>query len=167
MIAKELYRDAMARLGAAVNIVTTTSDTGPVGFTASAVCSVTDDPPTLLVCMNRSSKSNPAFKASQVLCVNTLAADQEALSTAFATLPDMGERFRLGEWDEMHTCAPSLKSAVVNFDCRIKTVTEVGTHSVFFCEVEDVRHGPTTGGLIYFSRNYHQLIGKNCTVEPD
>ena len=49
------YRNAMARLGAAVNIVTTDGEGGRAGFTASAVCSVTDDPPTLLVCMNRGS----------------------------------------------------------------------------------------------------------------
>ncbi len=53
-IVREHYRDAMARLGAAVSIVTTDGPAGRAGFTASAVCSVTDDPPTLLVCMNRS-----------------------------------------------------------------------------------------------------------------
>jgi len=52
-VSREQFRDAMARLGAAVNIVTTDGTAGRAGFTASAVCSVTDDPPTLLVCLNR------------------------------------------------------------------------------------------------------------------
>ena len=51
------YRDAMACLGAAVSIVTTDGKAGRAGFTASAICSVTDDPPTLLVCINRSSST--------------------------------------------------------------------------------------------------------------
>ena len=69
----------MARLGAAVHVVTTAGPAGRHGFTASAVTSVTDDPPTLLVCQNRASDANPAFKANGVLCVNTLAAAQEHL----------------------------------------------------------------------------------------
>jgi flavin reductase len=68
------FRDAMARLGAAVNVVTTDGEGGRAGFTASAVCSVTDDPPTLLVCLNRAASSNAVFLRNMVLCVNTLAA---------------------------------------------------------------------------------------------
>ncbi len=56
-VASQDYRDAMACLGAAVNIVTTDGRAGRAGFTASAVCSVTDNPPTLLVCMNRGSSA--------------------------------------------------------------------------------------------------------------
>ena len=57
MVHRQAYREAMARFGAAVSVVTTDGPAGRYGFTASAVCSVTDDPPTLLVCMNRGSKS--------------------------------------------------------------------------------------------------------------
>jgi hypothetical protein len=63
----------MSRLGAAVNIVTTDGPAGRAGFTASAVCSVTDEPPTLLVCLNRTASVYPAFEANGVLCVNVLA----------------------------------------------------------------------------------------------
>ena len=53
MLEKTDYRNAMSRLGAAVNIITTDGAGGRAGFTASAVCSVTDEPPTLLICLNR------------------------------------------------------------------------------------------------------------------
>ena len=53
------YREAMSRLGAAVSVITTDGPAGPSGFTASAVCSVTDAPPTLLVCLNRSASASP------------------------------------------------------------------------------------------------------------
>lgn len=65
-----LFRDAMASLSAAVNIVTTDGPAGRCGITATAVCSVTDTPPTLLVCINRNSAMNPVFQATQRLCVN-------------------------------------------------------------------------------------------------
>ncbi len=72
-VTKQEFRDAMARLGAAVNIVTTDGPAGLGGLTVSAVCSVSDDPPTLLVCLNRGSPQNRLFKDNGVLCVNTLA----------------------------------------------------------------------------------------------
>lgn len=149
----------MARLGAAVNIVTTDGPAGRAGFTASAVCSVTDDPPTLLVCMNRGSSGAAAFEGNGVLCVNTLSAGQEALSNTFAGFTGLeGEaRFSVGEWDDMETGAPALNGAAVSFDCKITDVVEKGTHAVIFAEVEEVRVSDAGSGLIYFSRGYHSV----------
>ena len=153
------YRDAMARLGAAVNVITTIGLAGRSGFTASAVCSVTDDPPTLLVCMRRDSSLNTAFKANGVLCVNTLSARQEALSPLFAGQVEasMEERFDAAIWTSLATGSPVLAEAVVSFDCRIAQVTEVGTHSVLFCTVEAIQAGAGQEALIYFGRSYHQV----------
>ncbi|HUZ64229.1 MAG TPA: flavin reductase [Acetobacteraceae bacterium] len=159
MVDQQNYRDAMARLGAAVSVITTAGPAGRGGFTASAVCSVTDDPPTLLVCMNRGSDLNAMFKANGVLCVNTLAASQHDLSPLFAgqTEADMDARFAAATWFAMQTGAPALQGAVVCFDCLIVQVTEVGTHSVLFCEVASLLAGPVHEGLIYFGRAYHRV----------
>jgi flavin reductase len=159
LIDKHNYRDAMARLGAAVNIITTDGPAGLRGFTASAVCSVTDDPPTLLLCLNRTSDSNAALKENGVLCVNTLSPAQAHLSPIFAgmTEHDLPARFAMATWTKLVTGAPVLEQAVVSFDCRIVQVTEVGTHSVFFCEVDAIAHGPVHEGLIYFARGYHPV----------
>ncbi len=160
MIDRQSYRNAMALFGAAVNVVTTDGPGGRRGFTASAVCSVTDDPPTLLVCMNRSSDNNAAFKQTGVLCVNTLAASQQALSPIFGGLTDhdMPGRFACAEWSQLSTGAPVLEGAVAAFDCRVAQVVEVGTHSVFFCEVEGVVFEAEHDGLIYFGRDYHRVV---------
>src|ERR1700686_3887980 len=149
----------MARLGAAVNIITTDGPAGLRGFTASAVCSVTDDPPTLLLCLNRTSDSNAALKENGVLCVNTLSPAQAHLSPIFAgmTEHDLPTRFAMASWTKLVTGAPVLEQAVVSFDCRIVQVTEVGTHSLFFCEVDAIAHGPVHEGLTYFARGYHPV----------
>ena len=159
MVDQQAYRNAMARLGTAVSVITSDGEAGRCAFTASAVCSVTDGPPTLLVCMNRSSDSNEAFKRNAVLCVNTLAASQEALSNIFAgfTHHTMPERFDQAKWDTLATGAPVLADAVVSFDCRIVQVSEVGTHNVFFCEVDAIQAGSAHEGLIYFGRSYHRI----------
>ena len=160
MIERKAYRDAMARLGAAVNVITTDGPDGPRGFTASAVCSVTDDPPTLLLCVNRSSDSHDLLKSYGVLCVNTLSATQEDLSGIFAGMTGVqgADRFQHGEWTRLVTGSPVLRDAIVSFDCRITEVTEVGTHTVFFCEVDAIQSGPLQEGLIYFGRAYHRIV---------
>ena len=159
-IERKEFRDAMARLGAAVNVVTTDGEGGRAGFTASAVCSVTDSPPTLLVCLNRAASSNAVFLRNMVLCVNTLAAGQEEVSNAFAGLTGLEgeERFQVGSWSRLVTGSPVLDGAVESFDCRVREVLVKGTHSVLFAEIEAVRHGREgSGALVYFGRCYHAV----------
>lgn len=156
---KQAYREAMARLGAAVNVITTDGPAGKAGFTASAVTSVTDTPPTLLVCANRKNDSYPAMKENGVLCVNTLTPAQEGLSPLFAGMTEhkLAERFDSHVWSTLVTGAPVLDQAVVVFDCKITQIVEVGTHDVFFCSVEAVRTGEAHEGLIYYGRGYHRV----------
>ncbi len=152
-----LYRDAMSRLGAAVNVITTQSGGQRQGFTASAVCSVTDEPPTLLVCMNRMSSSRGEFFVGAPLCVNTLAGDQREISALFASGVAMEQRFAGARWGTLVTGAPVLERAIAVFDGFIASVLEVGTHDVLFCEIEAVRIGDVAHGLVYFDRRYHGL----------
>lgn len=151
------YRNAMSRLGAAVNIITTDGPAGRAGFTASAVCSVTDEPPTLLICLNRTASVYPAFQTNGVLCVNTLAAGHQAMSNLFGGKTPMAARFEAGEWARARSGAPLLLDAAVSFDCRVTSATSVGTHDVIFCEVLAVAMGNATHGLIYFDRAYHEV----------
>jgi flavin reductase len=156
MVSRDAYRDGMARLTAAVNVITTDGAAGRGGFTASAVCSVTDDPATLLVCVNLSSRQSELLRANGVLCVNTLAAGQADISALFSTRDlSIEQRFAGASWSVLETGAPVLDGALVSFDCRIVERLERGTHAVILCEVDAVR---TTGGdaeaLIYYGRGY-------------
>lgn len=158
MVDTSSFRNAMAMLGGAVSVITTDGPAGRFGFTASAVCSVTDSPPTLLVCMNRNSHSNAHFKANGTLCVNVLAGTHQALSGAFANKTmSMEERFAVTHWSVLESGAPVMQEALVNFDCRIAQVHEVGSHSIFYCEVQGIRQGGADDGLVYFNRAYHRV----------
>ncbi|WP_075181143.1 NADH-dependent FMN reductase RutF [Pantoea sp. 1.19] len=156
-VEKQAFRDAMARLAAAVNIITTDGPAGRAGFTASAVCSVTDAPPTLLVCLNRQASVWPTFEANRVLCVNTLAAGQEALSTLFGGKTPMVDRFAAADWQQGTTGAPILRDAVAAFDCRVSEVVSVGTHDILFCQVLALTGDVPRHGLIWFNRGYHHV----------
>ncbi|CAD5106220.1 flavin reductase [Zestomonas carbonaria] len=152
------FRNAMALLGGAVSVITTDGQSGRFGFTASAVCSVTDQPPTLLVCMNRSSFANGHFKSNGVLGVNVLTAELKDISAVFANRElDSEQRFAKASWHTLESGAPLLDEALVSFDCRIAQAHEVGTHTIFYCEVLGIRHGEGQEGLMYFNRAYHRL----------
>lgn len=158
MIETQEFRNGMAMLSGAVNVITTGGSKGLAGFTATAVCSVTDQPPTLLVCMNRSSYAHRFFTANGVLCVNLLGGDQQGLSGLFADREvSMEERFQRAAWRALETGSPALDDALVSFDCRISQVHEVGSHSIFYCEVVQMRQSDPRPGLVYFNRNYHRV----------
>ena len=114
-----------------MNVVTSAGSAGRIGFTATAVCSVSDRPPTLIVCMNRDSTQNGALKKNGVLCVNTLADGQQELGPLFAglTTKTSEERFLTAAWDKLATGAPVLHGALASFDCIIDQAIEVGTHT--------------------------------------
>lgn len=150
------FRNGMARLAGAVNVVTTDGVAGMAGITATAVCSVTDQPPTLLVCMNRNSHAHPIFVSNGKLCVNVLAASQQEISRLFANRSvTMADRFNRIRWSRLSTGSPLITDALVNFDCRIAHMHDAGSHSVFLCEVAQVVQGDAGAGLVYFDREYH------------
>ena len=155
----KVFREAMSRLGAAVHVVTTAGPGGKTGFTATAVCSVSDAPATLLVCLNRGSNSSAVLRSNGVLCVNTLGAGEEAVADVFAgrTGVKAAERFATGEWMTLSTGAPVLKSAVVAFDCRVIEVKAVASHDVYFAAVAAVHSGPPGPALVYHDRAYKQV----------
>ena len=158
-VTPEEFREGMSRLSAAVNVITTDGAAGRCGFTASSVCSVTDDPPSLLICLNRRSQLNTVFKQNGVFCINTLAAHQEQLSQSFAGLENisMEERFRRERWTKLVTGAPVLPTSLVSFDCRLIEAKEVGTHTVMFGVVQAVSLRPHAPALVYVNRSYQSV----------
>lgn len=152
------FREGMSRMGAAVNLITTDGPAGKHGLVASAVCSVTDAPPTVLVCINRNSFVHDKFLQNGVLCVNVLASQHQDLCNTFARYAKGVDRFALGRWTTLATGSPVLTDSNVSLDCRIGSLLEQGTHSVMFCEVRGVHLSKMPGtGLVYFSRDYHHL----------
>jgi flavin reductase len=151
------YRTAMAKVAAPVHIITTRSDGQNYGMTATAVCSVTDTPPRLLVCINRTAQSYEHFLASGILAVNTIQAADQNIAAVFAGaggIKDMDVRFSHGGWDELETGAPVLTSAISSFDCRIIQTTRQETHDILLCEVVALRVAEQPEPLLYFDRRF-------------
>lgn len=160
-VSGQAFRDAIARVPSAVTIITTDGEGGRRGFTATAFASVSDDPPTVLVCLNRQSPQNEAFRTNARFAVNMLPPSAEAVANVFAGRGGVtGEaRFEHGRWTTLATGAPVYAGAPMVLDCLLDSVEEVGTHAVLFgrvVAVSGVAKGAEgdEGVLIYRDRHY-------------
>lgn len=155
-VGPQTYRDAMARFAGAVHVVTTDGEAGKRGATVIAACSVSDTPPTVLVCLNRENVKNDAFIRNGNFALNTLASDQQVLAEAFSgqTGLPVEERFSLAEWDRIASGAPTLLGALAVFDCEIIDTKDHATHRILFGKVTGIRIGNDVHPLMYFNRGY-------------
>ncbi|KAA2244282.1 flavin reductase [Salinarimonas soli] len=149
----------MSRVPGAVHLVSTDGPAGSGGFTATAVTSVADTPPTLLVCANGANRSCGRLIENGVFGVSTLSHADEELAAAFAGRTGIyGEdRFRLGRWTRLVTGSPVLETAIAGFDCRVIEARPLATHLVIFGEVVGVHLGPAQPALVYRGRRFHGL----------
>ncbi len=161
---QKAFRQAMAHLGAAVNVITTAGPHGRCGITASAVCSVTDAPPTVLACLNRSSALHAIFERNRHVCINVLPAEHELLARHFAGLTGlpMERRFDLPVWDRGERDVPVLRDALASVQGTIAEMKDVGSHSVMFIEATSIRVRDDGDSLIYFSRAFHRVARTAC-----
>ena len=154
-VSKTEFRNAMARVCAPVNIITTNGPAGRGGFTATAMCSVTDEPPTLLVCMNGRSAQCGLFLENRRFCVNVLSNDHKALAGQFAgATAEMDERYAAADWITLPSGSQALADAIVSFDCRLTDARMVGTHHILVGAVSAIRSRTDGDALLYFDRNY-------------
>ena len=156
----QAFRAAMATLGGTVSVITTDGPSGRHGMTATAVCAVSDDPASLLICVNRSARLHEVLAANGVFCVNILAAGQDAISQAFSDRSlSMDERFgSVGPLIDLEPGVPALADAQAALACRVTMVIEAGTHSVFIGHVTRIHQGSGHGALVYYGRRYHHLM---------
>lgn len=152
------FRDAMANLSAAVHVVTSNGSAGKVGLTVSSVCSVTDSPPTLLFCVNKSSDLHDVLIENRHVCVNILNHQQEDLAKHFACMCDstMAQRFEWDIWDEGSHGLPLLRNAIANLQGEIIEAHPVGSHSIFIVQLSAIDLSPNHC-LVYFDRQFKRV----------
>lgn len=155
----KLYRDAMARYAGHVQLVTSALGDARRGVAVTAACSVSDKPPTVLVCLNHNNEKNNIFFDSGIFALNSLAAHHQPLSHAFSGLEQlsMEERFALGNWDTLVTGAPALVDAIATYDCHIVKMVPHATHTIIIGEVAALRLGGHSPALVYMDRSYRTL----------
>ena len=165
----ESFKTGMRWLASGVCLITTVDSNGArAGLTATAVCSVSSSPPTLLCCINRSNSSHAAIRNAGVFAVNVLSCEDRSLADRFASPISSESKFAEGLWCAMETGAPALESALASFDCRIADAVEVATHGILFGEIQAIRIRKTSAKpLLYAQGAYGGFFSLGASRGPD
>jgi flavin reductase (DIM6/NTAB) family NADH-FMN oxidoreductase RutF len=147
------FRRAMRRVAATVNVISVTVEGRPLGITATAVSSLSMEPPSLLTCINRAAAVHASMADLAHFRVNILHRDQEEIARMFAdrTLEDL--RFAAG-WELMADLPPRLVDAQASVLCRRIDHHQFGTHSIFIGVIEEVRVRDDVSPLLYWNGRY-------------
>lgn len=155
----EAFRAGMRHLAGAVTVIATGAPGERYGLTATAVCALSDDPATLLVCVNRSASAHDVISRNRSFSVNLLADDQEPVAARFAGRAGLkGEaRFAGGDWQPLVTGAPTLVDAVARFDCEVTQEHVFASHTIFIGRVVAAAARDGAEPLIYLRGAFRHL----------
>lgn len=132
-LSSQLFRHVIGHFTSGVTVISASAADTVYATTASAVTSVSDRPPTLLVCMNQESETGQALAAAGRFAVNILGVEQHDLARQLARKgPDKIVDVRLAEGV---TTVPILDAALAVLECRVTTQTVASTHVIFLAEV--------------------------------
>jgi flavin reductase (DIM6/NTAB) family NADH-FMN oxidoreductase RutF len=153
------FRLAMREFASGVAIVTCANGKERAGCTATALASLSLSPPSLVICLERSSSTLAVLTQAGAFAVNILAAQHGALASRFAGGDGVeGEaRFEEGDWSALETGAPVLVDALASLDCRVGEIFERHTHAVVIGDVQAVRVGGKRSGLLHWRSRFETL----------
>ncbi|TPW30199.1 flavin reductase family protein [Pararhizobium mangrovi] len=156
------FKLGMRTLVGSVNVVALQGHDGRLlGVTATAVCSLSADPPSLVVCINRSSTIAPALEIGKTFSVSVLSQHQQNVADAFGGRKGLAGRNRFvhGEWYRSEEDVPLLADARACLECRVESFMDYGTHRVTIAAVADVHLGDIGDASLIFADGAYHMVG--------
>ena len=147
------FRNAMRHVAATVYAVTTGHDGERFGIIATAVNSLSFEPPSLLVCINRAASLHEPMASADTFCVNVLGLANRDVADHFMKGGTGEERFAVGDWAEEHG-VPVLANAQSSLICSVAHRHAYGTHTIFIGELIAARHRENAKPLTYYDGSY-------------
>jgi flavin reductase (DIM6/NTAB) family NADH-FMN oxidoreductase RutF len=151
-VAPQRFRAVMGHFTTGVTVVTATTDAGPVGMTANAVCSLSLDPLLLLVCFANDARTLPPIREHRRFGVNVLAAGQEDLARLFASKVPEREKFA-GVQHSVHDGIPVIDGVLAWVGCTLQELIPGGDHTIGIGSVEAAEAGEGEP-LLWFRGGY-------------
>ena len=148
------FRDAMRRFATTVSIISCSSGGCRYGMSATAVASLSVDPPSLLVCVNKSTATHRVLSRGGRFCVNVLRSFHSQLSQAFSGKLKGEDRFSVGAWRDTEEGLPYLTDAQANLFCEMDRITDYGTHTIFIGRVSSAIVHADVDPLLYQDGKY-------------
>ena len=153
MSIKDNFRLAMRRYIYSVSIMSNKDNAdNPNAITVSSVTSISMDPPSLLICINKSSRIHDSIELGSKFCINLLNNDQEDLSNICSDEDMYDQRFKDENWNL--DGIPFLKNAQANIFCKVDKLTSYHTHTIVIGLVEDANYADEISTLTYVDGEY-------------
>jgi len=161
------FRGAMRQLASGVSVITAGSGEDRSGMTVTSVSSLSLEPPSLIVCVNKQSSTWPLLLRHQVFGVNILGAGQQDVAVRFSGEGDVSGAARFGDEPVIiaETGAPLLANALAAFDCEADALVDYHSHVIVIGRVKAVRVTEGRSALLYWRRQYSEL-GSAPTLRP-
>ena len=158
-VSPEQFRAALGAYATGVTVVTAIGENGPSGATANAVTSLSLDPPMMLACLDRGSRTLNSVRAQGRFGVNVLAAGQEELARRFAGKDEEAEKWESVEWAESDQL-PRLPGALMWVACELRDLIDGGDHLILTGNVleADSREGQP---LLFHRGAYRDLLAES------
>ena len=154
----EIFKAVMRRLAGAVVVITANNNGSLYGMTATAFCSVCADPPTVLIIVNRSTRTHPHIQTTRKFAVNILSDRQRDIAERFAG--KLSDQFAGVDYSVPADGSPVFIGAAASLQCEVTQCIEIGTHTVFIARVADADAAELTP-LLYHSAQNHRLSAIN------
>jgi flavin reductase len=152
------FKSAMSRVASSVMLITTVDkDDYPHGLAATAFSSVSMEPASVLICVNRTASASPIIKESGLFCVSFLQTAHEQISTIFSRSELRKQRFVEGQWRTGIRGIRYLSDAQAAVFCEVVHEVEHGTHTIMIANVIDVVLAEVTEPLVYVGGRYRRL----------
>lgn len=154
---QDALRNAMRKAAASVSVVSTRHDGRRMAMTATSFCSVSLNPPSILLCVNRAASMHGALRDGARFCLNLLAEDQQALSAACGGHVPPEDRFEVGGWKEEAGGLPYVSDAQANLFCTVERLVDHGTHTIVIASVNEVKAREHGAPLVYLDGRYLEV----------
>lgn len=158
-VSQKDFLDAMSNAVSSVSVVTTGGIAGKGGLTISSMCSVSAEPPAILICINQRSPVLELIHINKNFCVNLLELNQIKEADVFAgrIAEFKHNRFECTSWRIGSTEAPVMTEALVAIECILEKADIFASHAVLIGTVVDI-HSRTREPLVYTNRTYHRVV---------
>ena len=150
------FKTVMRQVAGAVSVITAQHGGIRAGLTATSLTALSAEPPTVLICVNRSASAWPVIESAGHFAINLLAASQRPIADRFAGRGgERGEaRFAEARWTRLATGAPVLVSALATIDCATEEVIERHSHAVLIGRVKAIHTTGSENALLYWRGLY-------------
>lgn len=160
-VAVDQFKDSMRHLAGAVSVITVGRGDDRTGFTATSVSSLSIEPPSVLVSLNRNSSSWPVLQRYGTFAVNVLAHDQHHIADRFAGRGGArgNERYEGANWVELVTGTSALSDALTVLDCELDEAIDRHSHSILIGRVRAITVRGEAQPLLYWHGAYRHITG--------